>query len=429
MDVKTQRALLITSAILCVAFGIRVAAACWWQSRLPADKPFAFGDSESYWALARSIAHGRPYEYGPGPGKIFRTPGYPGLLAPWFLLWPDPPVLAARVQGALLGTLAVGGVMWLGRLVLDDSAAYVAGAISAVYPGAIASSIFVLSEAPYCPLLVAEIVCWIVAWRADRWQAIGAMSVLTGAIHGMATLMRPSHLLFVPFALGVAMLCPNRRRNVLIGALILAASCAVLAPWWWRNYEVTGRFVATTLQFGASLYDGWNPNATGASDMRFVDEFVAAQRQQDAAGPPPTDTFEERLDRRLGQAAKDWARANPSRVLQLAGIKFLRMWSPLPHAAEMQSWLFRVAVFGSFVPLLCGILIGTFWYAPRNWPLVMCWLPAMYLTVLHMIFVSSIRYREPAMLPLIALAAGAITRGLLVKSKGLQSTDRSQEAS
>jgi 4-amino-4-deoxy-L-arabinose transferase-like glycosyltransferase len=410
MDVKKQRALTVTIAILSCAFAIRVVTGWWWQDRLPADQRFAFGDSESYWALARAIAHGEPYEYGPGPGKVFRTPGYPLLLAPLFLIRADPPVVWARVEGAFLGTLAVGGVMWLSRLLFDETAGYIAGALSAVYPGAIGASVLVLSEAPYCPLLVAETFFWILAWRAEHWKKLGAMSILTGAIHGMATLMRPSHLLFVPFAVALAMLSPNRRRHLLIGTLIMAATCVTLAPWWWRNYQVTGRFVATTLQFGASLYDGWNPNATGASDMRFVDEFVAAQKREDAAGAPRADSFEQRLDRKLKQAAIDWARDNPIQVLRLAFVKFLRMWSPLPNASELQSWTFRLAIFGSFTPLICGAVLSSIWFAPRGWPLAMCWLPVIYLTSLHIIFVSSIRYREPAMLPLIALAAGGITQ-------------------
>ncbi len=406
MDAKTQRALVLTTTILCLAFALRVTAGWWWQEHLPAGQRFFFGDSESYWTLARSIAHRQPYEFGPGPGKIFRTPGYPLLLAPLFLVRDDPPVMWARIEGAVLGTLAVAGVMYLSRSLFDESAGYAAGALSAIYPGAIGTSVFVLSEAPYSPLLVAQVICWVAAWRADSWKRIGALSIATGAIHGMATLMRPSHLLFVPFALALAMLSPNRRRHFLIGTLILAASSATLAPWWWRNYQVTGRFVATTLQLGASLYDGLNPNATGASDMRFVDDFVAAQRRADAAGGPLVGTFDERLDARLKQAAIEWARANPGRVLQLAMRKFLRMWSPLPNAAEMQSWLFRIAILGSFTPLMCCAVLSSIRYAPRGWPLLLCWLPALYLTCLHLVFVSSIRYREPAMLPLIALAAG-----------------------
>jgi hypothetical protein len=35
----------------------------------------------------------------------------------------------------------------------------------------------------------------------------------------------------------------------------------------------------------------------------------------------------------------------------------------------------------------------------------MCWLPAVYLTLIHLVFVSSVRYREPAMLGVIVLAA------------------------
>ncbi len=55
------------------------------------------------------------------------------------------------------------------------------------------------------------------------------------------------------------------------GALIFAVGLtAVMSPWWIRNAGIYGRFVPTALWMGASLYDGLNPRATGASDMSFL---------------------------------------------------------------------------------------------------------------------------------------------------------------
>ena len=190
---------------------------------------------------------------------------------------------------------------------------------------------------------------------------------------------------------------------------MLVMFAVTMSPWWWRNYRLTGRFVATTLQMGASLYDGLNPNATGASDMQFVPEFVQRQQQAEAlARIPGPSTFEERLDRRLLEAAVAWSKGNRGRVLQLSVIKFARMWSPLPNAEEFQSWFFRAAVFLGYTPLMIGGIWGAIRYLRRGWPYVLCIAPAIYLTLLHLIFVSSIRYREPAMLSLAVLAAGII---------------------
>lgn len=407
MDARSKRALLLITFILALAFALRMTAAFWWQSRLPAGGRFGFGDSESYWALAKAIAEGEPYRYGPGEGAVFRTPGYPLLLAPLFWIHDDP-VMLARAEGALFGTLAVALVIWLTRELFGTKASYLAGMAAAIYPGAIATSVFVLSEAPYAPLLLAQIVLWVYAWRASGWKSLTASAVLSGLAAGAATLVRPSHLLFTPFALALAMLSPARRRTVVIGALMLIAVAVTMSPWWWRNYQVTGRFVATSLQMGASLYDGLNPEATGASDMQFVPRFVAAQQAADAQSQTPfTGTFEERLDRRMRDAALDWARKNPTLVLRLAVVKFIRMWSPLPNAAEFRGWMFRLAVLLGYTPLFVLAMAGAWRHARGGWPYVLCLTPALYLSLLHMVFVSSIRYREPAMLPLIVLAAGA----------------------
>ena len=64
----------------------------------------------------------------------------------------------------------------------------------------------------------------------------------------------------------------------------------------------------------------------------------------------------------------------------------------------------------TYAPLLALGLVGVWRYTPRGWPYVLAWLPAVYFTLLHMVFVGSIRYREPAMLALIVLAAGCFGR-------------------
>ena len=145
---------MLLAAILLAALAVRVLAGVWWQARLPAGQRFAFADSESYWILAQTIVHGQPFQFGEDGVQVFRTPGYPTVLAATFWLAgsDDPPVIWARAAGALLGMFSVVGVWGLGRMLFDESTGMLAAGMAAVFPEAIAPSVFVLSEAPFCPL-------------------------------------------------------------------------------------------------------------------------------------------------------------------------------------------------------------------------------------------------------------------------------------
>jgi 4-amino-4-deoxy-L-arabinose transferase-like glycosyltransferase len=397
--------------LLATALALRLLAGGWWQSRLPAGERFGFGDSQSYWTLAQTIVRGEPYQYGGKDLRIFRTPGYPVLLAGLFaMVGDDPPVMWARALSAVLGVLAVAGVACLAWQLFDERAAWIAGLLTTFYPGAVAMSVMVLSEAPFCPCLLLQINCWTWAWRGTRRGPQILAGLLAGAAGGVATLMRPSWLLFTPAALIAALLLSRqRRRHLWLGVWLLLGLIITMAPWWIRNYKIVGRFVPTTLQVGASLYDGWSPQANGGSDMRFVDEFRRLQREADARlTGPPAGTFEERLDRRMREAAVTWAWQHPGDAARLAVVKFVRMWNIWPNAGELQSTRLRLLILLGYVPLLALGAAGIWLFADRGWPLVLCLLPAAYLTLLHLIFVSSIRYRQPAMLPICALAAGTL---------------------
>jgi 4-amino-4-deoxy-L-arabinose transferase-like glycosyltransferase len=398
--------------------------------------------------------------------RVFRTPGYPALLAGLFWLADGrPTVMWARVLNAVLGVLAVSGVMLLAGMLFDRQSALVAGAVTAVYPSAISMSVFVLSEAPFCPLMVLQLILWIKAWNGRSARAASGWALAAGLVAGFATLVRPSWLLFTPAAAligwaggsaasrwgvprkshGAGRLLPESRtvascsrgaesgrtaaRHALIGLSLLLGLIAAMSPWWIRNGRVTGRFVPTTLQVGESLYDGLNPQATGASDMRFVDDFRIQLRSEDAntaTSRSRRDRFEQRLDRRMRDAAIEWAADHPWAVLRLAGIKFLRMWNVWPNEPSLRHWSFRLMLMVAYTPVLLLALYGAWCFSGRGWPYVLCFLPAAYFTCLHMVFVGSIRYRQPAMLPLIAVAAGAlvhIVRRRRSASKEQEQTD------
>ncbi|MBN1588995.1 MAG: glycosyltransferase family 39 protein [Pirellulales bacterium] len=422
MRLSTVKILLL---LLLAAFLLRVAAGLWWQGRI--GEGFGFADSQSYWSLGRAIASGEPYRFGEANSRVFRSPGYPAFLAPIFLLGgADPPEIWGRILGAVCGTLSVALVWWLARRLFNPTAGWIAAAIAAVYPEMIAGSVFILSEALFCPLMLVNLALWIVAWQTDSPQRAGRWAVAAGMTSGLATLVRPSWLLFLPFALGVGLVVDRfcgqgesrrpcavntsptirphgRWRHLLLGLAMALGMTLAMMPWWIRNAQAVGRFVPTTLEVGASLYDGLNPRATGASDMSFVDRFIRQDRREPAGFDEP---LEVRLDRRMRDDALAWARGNPVRVVQLAGIKLLRIWNIWPNEESLASWPMRLLTMLTYVPVLLLGILGAAKTIRRGWPYWLCWLPAVYFTLLHVVFVSSIRYRQPAMLGLIILAAG-----------------------
>jgi 4-amino-4-deoxy-L-arabinose transferase-like glycosyltransferase len=411
--------------LLLIAFVVRLAVGVVWQAKLDrAGQRFGMGDSDGYWQLGRTIALGQPYAYGESRMRVFRTPGYPALLAP-IIRWAGDDasaLLLARAEAALFGVLAVLAVWWLARLLFDDRVALWAAIFATFYPGAIFLSVLLLSEAPFCPLMLLQLALWTLAWRSTTRRRLVVWSVLAGVAAGAATLMRPSWLMFTPMAVAVGVFGSvvfreqrlELRRHLAVGFWMLLGLAAAMSPWWIRNACVVGRFVPTTLQVGASLYDGLSPEAAGGSAMAFVKRFEtedAATHPGKSPGASTADAVsrEVRLDRRMRDASLDWAKANPGEVLRLAGVKFLRLWNFWPNEPQFAAnWLLGAAIFFTYTPLLVFAIIGVWKTIGKGWPYILCWLPAVYLTLLHTLFVSSLRYREPAMLALLALAAGAV---------------------
>ena len=204
-------------------------------------------------------------------------------------------------------------------------------------------------------------------------------------------------------------------------ALILAGLCLGMGPWWIRNGQVTGHFVPTTLAVGASLYDGLNPEADGSSNFLLVDRQAAIERGHfGAAVPVGKENLEFWLDVRLGQLALGWTLEHPGEAARLAAIKFARTWNLWPNEAMFRSTPMKVAVAASYAPLLLLGMAGAWRFSRRGFEYWLAWLPAVYFALLHIVFVGSIRYREPAMMVLAALAAGELCAWLRWPQNGEQ---------
>jgi 4-amino-4-deoxy-L-arabinose transferase-like glycosyltransferase len=407
--------------ILAWALALRVAAAVAVERVVagdreanPREKLCLFDDADIYWQLARSIRAGGPYvvwQYDQ-PHHALRTPGYPLFLAACQSAF-GPSTLAVRLVQAALGAVGVWVVYRLTRRIWPEDAdrgwrsvPILAALIAATEPYSAAASALILSEGIFVPLMLAMLWGLAALWpsrdgKEPRHPWLVALG--TGLAAGAGVLVRPSWALFVPLVLAawIALAGRGRRLAALRGAALVALGLAVaMGPWWARNARVFGRFVPTALWAGASLYDGLRPDADGSSDMRFLD--VPAIRALD----------ETTQDRTLRDQALDFARGHPGRAVELAAIKAARFWSPWPNADQFSSPRANLASAAAVIPLYLLLLAGA-WdrrHDPRA--LVLLAGPLLYFAGLHMVFVSSIRYRIPAAVPAFGLAAAGLAKWL-----------------
>jgi 4-amino-4-deoxy-L-arabinose transferase-like glycosyltransferase len=406
------------------AMGLRVLAAIVveWYSRRKGVL-CVFPDTRIYWLLAETIRHGRTYEvvqWGDIPYFALRTPGYPLFLAACRLAFGDR-TMPVRLVQSVLGATSVWLVYRLTARVGPALPAWrgwsvplLAAALAAIDPFLVATAALVLSEALFIPLMLASLWGLAVVWRGeadeDRPRSGWLWAIGSGVASGAAVLVRPSWILFIPLMLLAWLIAAGRgrRAEALRGGLLIGLGVvAVLAPWWARNAQVYGRFVPTALWTGASLYDGLNPDATGASAM---DGFLSA--------PDIWPLDEEAQDAELFRRAVAFARDRPWRVVTLAAIKAGRYWSPWPNADGFRSPAVVLVSALYNIPLLALAALGA-WDRRRDArALVVLAGPLLYFAALHMVFASSMRYRIPAAVPAIGLAAIGIGRILRRGSHG-----------
>ena len=263
--------------------------------------------------------------------------------------------------------------------------------MAAVYPFFVFYTALALSETLFIALLVALVMLqWRVMSRPSWWAAFAA-----GVVAGLATLTRPSALPLVFLALPLLFVgALSKRRQAAYVLVLLLGFAAVMAPWVWRNYRVVGRFVPTTLQVGASLYESNSPDADGGPAMdriRWPDEAKALSEYD--------------RDRYLLQQSIAFIRSDWPRFGRLCLHRCKRFWNLVPNYSDYRRPAYLMLSLASYGPVLVLGVIGVVLSLRRGRSTMLLLLPVVYFACLHAVFVGSTRYRTPVM-PMVMLFAG-----------------------
>jgi 4-amino-4-deoxy-L-arabinose transferase-like glycosyltransferase len=390
--------------VVVVALGIRVAAAGGLQHVLDRVLHREFliaGDANGYWTLAGHIVQGEPYALYDPPRRVMRMPGFPLLLAGGRFVSGDS-FLFVRLLLAAVGAAACGLTCVLGRRLFGVEVGLIAGLYCACSPLLAGFSVLILSETAFA---AAMLVSLLIAEPLLRREPTGGLRLAdggaafgTGVATALATLVRPSWLPMAGvFAAAVLVRAKFRRSGWIMAGLVVLGTVVTLLPWAARNRAATGQWVWTTLWSGPSLYDGLNPGATGASDMRFFDRENVLRRMSEAE-----------MNRHYADRAWRFALENPGRVLVLAVRKLGRFFSPWLNADAADHPMLRVVFTIFFLPLMSLAAWGA-WVYRRRWPVLLLTLgPLLFFAAVHAVFIGSVRYRVPAEYPLSVLAAAGL---------------------
>jgi 4-amino-4-deoxy-L-arabinose transferase-like glycosyltransferase len=304
-------------------------------------------------------------------------------------------VRAIRVAHALIDASTVLATYVLARRWLSVNKSILAAGVIAVNPYLVYFSALVLSETLFTALLVWGMALLVRGQRAWTWWAGAVLLALSVPV-------RPSAIL-LPVALAVSATVVNRGRggpynwrwSPPVGATILIVIAVFLLPWAYRNSRVLGRWIWTTTNTGITLYDGFNPDARGGSDQRFVQTMPQLRTMNEV----------ERSEY-LRERAIQYIRRHPARAAMLAAAKIIRTWSPIPLSDEYGGKrTYVAAALAYMIPFMLMILYGLWFGSPPTSAKVYLLIPAIYFTVAHAISVGSLRYRIPADVPMAVIAA------------------------
>jgi 4-amino-4-deoxy-L-arabinose transferase-like glycosyltransferase len=399
--VTQTREKILLAIILAGALAIRLT----WDLRQPNDPSSLTNlpDQTEYLELGQHLHDGQGLWF-PDPRFLqpvyaYRTPGYPALIA---ICQANPRIV--RIAQSLLDVSTILAIFLLAKKFLQNNSPLLAAIIVAINPFLIFFTGLILSETLFTAMLSWGMVLLIFAggpWPRDRSRL--ALWLSGAILLVLSLLVRPGAFLLPIFlTASAAIVAPGDRPRLPlpIAATILLLTGIILFPWAARNRLQLKEWIWTTTNAGITRYDGFNPDATGASNQSFVKGMPFLQ---DMTEPARSRYFLDKAD--------VWMRENPWQAARLAVVKVVRTWSPIPLSDQYGSRYVYVLVGLCFsLPLDLLLLVGLKRKSLAGTVKMFLLIPALYFTVAAALSVGSLRYLLPAQPPMAILAASALSR-------------------
>jgi 4-amino-4-deoxy-L-arabinose transferase-like glycosyltransferase len=352
-------------------------------------------------ALAVADGHGFVSPFHAAQPTAHKPPLYPLALALVSLTGLRSPT-AHQLASAVIGTGTVVVLAFVARRLAGDRAALIAAALGAVYPVFLATDASLRSECLYVFLIALTLLAALRAWESP---SVGRLAQL-GAVIALAALTRSEGLLLLLLTLPIVWRPGVTGRGWRIGAA--AAAClVVLAPWLIRCWVAFDQPVLISTNYG-DLVAGANCDATYSGPLIGEWAFACALGEKGSN--------EAAVATRLRSRGLHYARDHAERLPAVLGVRALRPWGLYSPGGEIAlhdlgegrdkttSWL-GLAMCWLLIALAVPGLIAL---RSRGRPLSLMLAPFALVVFVSLTAYGSLRFRAPADVALVLLAAVAL---------------------
>ncbi|MGC9031652.1 MAG: ArnT family glycosyltransferase [Minisyncoccia bacterium] len=278
----------------------------WWD-----ELGWKLATGKGYWVA-------NPYFKGGPKFYAWRSPGFPLFLALIYKIFGHS-YFAAKVGLALLSSLTVILIFFLGKILVDEKTGILSSIIYSIYPASIFWTGYLCPVTLEIFLMLGFVLFLYIGEKTKNWIHFG----ISGIFLGLGVLTRSLFFVFFPLLLIYFFIKEKKPLMMKYSTVIFIIGFLVILPWIIRNYKIFHRFLITSTEGGIVSYIANNQNSLN---------------EPSGYWNPPFEFFEKykgmneiEINKALYRETVNFIISNPGIYIKLVLDRFIRYWRLYPH--------------------------------------------------------------------------------------------------